>query len=393
MIVHFKRFFKRFSTVSKKVGAILSWAGVICEFNPFHNGHKFLLEKIKKEYADEIVCIMSGSFVQRGDIAIADKYLRTTSALRFGADVVIELPTPYALSSARIFADNGVRIAAQMNCDILCFGAENSLEELIEVAEQLEKESVNDTIRSEMQSGQYYPKALSTALGAEHAEIVNQPNNILALEYIKACRKYGIRPVAIPRKGVGHNEDATRDGVASASKIRELIQNGEPYQLLTPMAITHMSCIKSIEPAVLYRLKTITADELAKIADVSEGLENRIIEAAKQYNSLEEIYKAVKTKRYTMARIRRIVINAFLGVTSELQNTPVPYLRVLGIGSGMEGLFRSVKLPLVIKTRADCEKLDSTAKEIFEIDLRAAEAMNLAGGQIINEFTKGIIKL
>lgn len=365
---------------------------MICEFNPFHNGHKFLLEKIKQEYADEIVCIMSGNFVQRGDIAITDKYVRTEAALEYGADVVVELPAPYALSSAQTFAAGGVRIASELNCDRLFFGAENSLKDLTEVAELLENKQVNDAIRKEMKSGQYYPKALSSALGTEHAAIVCQPNNILALEYIKACRKYGILPVAVPRKNVNHDEGIIRDGIASASKIRELIQNGESYRMLTPMKITHPSRIKNIEPAILYRLKTISADELSAIADVSEGLENRIIEAAKRYNSMIEIYDAVKTKRYTMARIRRIVLNAFLGVTAALQNTPVPYLRILGMKSGTQGVFKPASLPLVVKTKADYDKLDKTAKAIFDVDLRAAEAMNLSSGQCLNEFTKGIIK-
>jgi len=366
---------------------------VICEFNPFHNGHKFLLENIKKNYGDDIVCIMSGNFVQRGDIAITDKYERARAALENGADMVVELPTVYALSSAQIFAENGVHIAAAMNCDTLFFGAENTISDLKEVTGLLENKLVNDKIRAAMKSGQYYPKALSLALGEKHADVINQPNNILALEYIKACAKYGVLPIAIPRKGPNHDEDAIVNGIASASKIRELIEDGETYKMLTPMEISDPCNIKSIEAAVLYRLKTITPEELANIADVSEGIEYRIIEAAKEYNSLSEIYDAVKTKRYTMARIRRIILSAFLNITAEIQNSPVPYLRILGIRSGLEGVLRGAKLPLIVKTKADYEQLNSSAKEIFNVDLRAAEAMNIARAtQPINEFTQGVIK-
>ncbi len=373
----------------------MSRAAVICEFNPFHNGHKFLLEKIKAEYADEIVCIMSGNFVQRGDIAITDKYTRAKAALQNGADIVVELPTVYAMAGAQTFAENGVRIAAATNCDRLYFGAENSINELNEVVELLENERINEKIHAAMKSGEYYPKALSMAVGAHYAEIINQPNNILALEYIKACKKHGIAPTAIPRKNVNHDEDIIRDGIASASKIRELIKNGEPYQLLTPMEIPHACTVKSIEPAILYRLKTISAEELRQIADVSEGLEYRIIEAAKQYNSITEIYDAVKTKRYTMARIRRIILSVFLNITAEMQSTPVPYLRILGIKSGSEDLLRGAKLPLIVKVKADYEHLNQiSAKEIFNADLRAAEAMNLArSSDPINEFTQGVIKV
>lgn len=369
-------------------------AGVICEFNPFHNGHKFLLERIKTEYADEVVCIMSGSFVQRGDIAITDKYARAKAALQNGADIVVELPTVYAMSGAQTFAENSVRIAAAMNCDRLYFGAENSLNDLNEVAGLLENKVTNDKIHAAMKSGQYYPKALSMAVGKQHADTISQPNNILALEYIKACQKHGIMPIAIPRKNVNHDEDVIRDGIASASKIREMIENGESYKLLTPMEISDPCSIKSIEPAILYRLKTISAEELRKIADVSEGLEYRIIEAAKLYNSLSEIYNAVKTKRYTMARIRRIILSAFLDITAEMQNTPVPYLRILGVKSGLEDLLRGANLPLIIKVKTDFESLNQiSAKEIFDVDLRAAEAMNIArASEPINEFTQGVIK-
>lgn len=368
-------------------------AGVICEFNPFHNGHKFLLEKIKSDFHDEVVCIMSGNFVQRGDLAITDKYKRAQAAMENGADLVVELPTVYALSGAQTFADNGVHLAASLNCERLYFGAENSINDLSEVAGLLENKLINDKIRTAMKGGQYYPKALSMALGEKNAKVVEQPNNILALEYIKACQKYGILPIAIPRKGVNHDDTDIVGNIASGSKIRELIENGEAYKLLTPMEITRPCSAKDIETAILYRLKTISPEELHQIADVSEGLEYRICEAAKQYNSLKEIYEAVKTKRYTMARIRRIVMAAFLNISSAMQNTPVPYARILGMKAGLEGMLRGARLPLIVKTKTDVDALNSSAKEIFNVDLRAAEAMNLASSQTLNEFTQPIIKI
>lgn len=373
----------------------MSRAAVICEFNPFHNGHKFLLEKIKTDFRDEVICIMSGSFVQRGDIAITDKYARAEAALKNGADIVVELPTVYALSGAQTFAENGVHIAAAMNCKRLYFGAEDTINDLKEVAGLLENKLINDNIRALMKDGHYYPKALSLSVGEKHAKVLEQPNNILALEYIKACQQYGIMPIAIPRKGAQHDDDVIRDGIASASKIRELIENGESYKLLTPMEITDPCNIQRIESAILYRLKTMTAEELHHIADVSEGIEYRIIDAAKHYNSLSEIYKAVKTKRYTMARIRRIILSAFLDITADMQNTPVPYLRILGVKSGLEDLLKGAKLPLIIKTRTDYESLNHySAKEIFKVDLRAAEAMNICrNDQPLNEFTQPVIKV
>lgn len=388
MIVHFILFFKSFP----KVGENMRRAAVICEFNPFHNGHKFLFEKIKNEYADEVVCIMSGNFVQRGDIAITDKYTRTKAALENGADIVVELPTPYAMSSANIFSKNGVRIAKSLNCDMLCFGAEDSLDTLTNMVDILDDDRTNDRIQTAMRNGQYYPKALSLAVGKAYAEIISKPNNILAFEYIRACRSYDIEPVAIRRKGVDHDDTKVCGDITSASNIRGMITKVEDYRQFTPMTVNHPCSLEKIESAILYRLKTITAKELAQIADVSEGLENRISEAAKQYNSLSEISESIKTKRYTMARIRRIILSAFLSITSEIQNTPVPYLRILGVRSGKESVLKNAKLPLIVKTKTDVNKLDNSAIEIFSVDLRAAEAMNLAGGTIINEYTQGVIK-
>ena len=158
------------------------------------------------------------------------------------------------------------------------------------------------------------------------------------------------------------------------------------------MKIEKPASLSALENAILYILKTSTPEQLASLADVSEGLENRIIEAAQKYNSTEELLNAVKTKRYTHARLRRILLYALLGITAEIQNTPVPYVRILGVKERMENLLQYTALPLIVRAKADYEKLDNSAKEIFNIDLKATQAMNLARDEHINEFTQGIIK-
>ena len=388
MIVHFQRFFKSFP----KRGVKMTRAAVICEFNPFHNGHKFLLKKIKEDYHADIVCIMSGSFVQRGDIAITDKYARTEAALLNGADMVVELPTVYAVASAQIFAENGVRLAAELGCEYLCFGAENSLNKLNVLVTALDDPGIQAKIAAGMKAGAYYPKALSNALGEPYAAIIDKPNNILAIEYIKACRKYGVSPVAIPREGVDHDADTPAGNIASASCIRGLIHNGEPYDRYTPMTIDKPVALSAIEPIILFKLKTIDKDELALMPDVSEGLENRIYDVSIQYNSLKEILEQIKTKRYTMARIRRILISTLLDITKELQSTPVPYIRVLGVKKDKTELLRSDELPLIVDVRRGYNALDNSSKEIFNIDLKASEAMNIATKKSLNDFSRGIIK-
>lgn len=390
MIVHFERFFKCFP----KRGVKMPKAAVICEFNPFHNGHKILLENIKREYGADIVCIMSGSFVQRGDIAVTDKYARTAAALKNGADMVVELPTVYAVGSAQVFAENGVRIAADLGCDLLCFGAENSIKELYSVVNALNDTKIQSRIAMNMKAGAYYPQAVSGALDPDAAQILGKPNNILAVEYIRACEKHGVTPVAFPRTGADHDEAAPVGNIASASAIRDMIRSGEPYGSYTPMAAEHPAFIEAIEPAILFALKTIDKDELALLADVGEGLENRIYDAAIRYNSIEEISTQIKTKRYTMARIRRILIYALLGITRRLQETPVPYIRILGVGKNKPELLKSSDLPLIVDVKRGYDELHFSQKEIFNIDLKAAELMNIAQrNHINNEFTRGVIKL
>jgi len=366
-------------------------AAVICEFNPFHNGHLFLLEKIKREYADEIICIMSGNFVQRGELAITDKYERTKAALSHGADMVVELPTVYAVSSARTFADNGVKLAHELGCELLCFGAENSILELNDALQQMDLPKTQEKIAALIKDGCSYPRALSQALVAPYSDIIAGPNNILAIEYIRASRQYEMIPIAIPREGVDHDSDLVSGRYASASKIREMILNGEDYLSYTPCCVASYAAAGALVSVILYRLKTASAEELAALPEVSEGLENRLKEAASQEATLRDILTAVKTKRYTMARLKRIAVYALLGITKQMQATPVPYIRVLGIKEQSRNLISSHTLPLIVDVRRGFNSLNNSAKEIFSIDLRAAEAMNIARKTTVNEFAHGLI--
>ena len=353
-------------------------AAVICEFNPFHNGHKFLLEKIKQEYADSIVCIMSGNFVQRGDIAITDKYARTQAALEHGADMVAELPTVYAAAPAHVFADNGARLAKALGCEMLCFGTEDPLTNLKRVSDACRSPQTQQRVAEEMKAGSYYPKALSDALGGQDAQIIKKPNNILALEYLTACERYGLTPIAIPRMGVGHDDTQVAGEYASASRIRELICGGEAYDRYTPMVIEKPAVLSTLEPVILFKLKTMDKDEIAQLPGVGEGL---------------EITEQIKTKRYTHARLRRILVCSLLDITKRLQEMPVPYARILGFRRDSADLLQSSELPLIIDVKRGYEELHYSSKEISNIDLKAAEAMNIARKTSLNEFSHGVIKL
>lgn len=379
----------------------LKIAAVISEFNPFHNGHKYLIEKIKNEHADCVVTIMSGSFVQRGDIAITDKYTRAKSAIENGCDLVVELPTVFALSSAQNFAKGGVQIAKALNADKLCFGAENAdIKTLIEISEILNSVNFNLKLKEHLSKGEYYPKAVSQALGdicsKEYAGILNGPNNTLAIEYIKALKGSAISPVAIKRKGAQHDSEITSSSIASATHIRKLIHENKDYSSFTDIDIASTTDIKKIESAILYKLRTMSKDELLQLPDVSEGLHNRIFEYSRKSNSLEELYLSIKTKRYTLSRLRRIIMCALIGISSDISDNVAKYVRVLAMNDkGAQIIKNCTTLPIVAKVKKDYEKLDFNAKQMFDIDVRASEIFNLALSncpQYQNDFSAQIIK-
>ncbi|MCH5303716.1 MAG: nucleotidyltransferase [Ruminococcus sp.] len=382
---------------------------IICEYNPFHNGHKYQIENIKKHSDNAITAIMSGSFTQRGDIAIIDKFKRAEVAIKNGVDLVVELPTVYACSSANCFAKAGVRIAGAIGCtDELCFSVEDyNPELLIEVAEKFEEEDFNEEIKLNMQNGDYYPQAVEKAFkklySNELSDIVTKPNNILAIEYLKALKGTDIKPYIIERVGIGHDSSECTENMASASNIRKMILKGEKTESFIPKPTPDFSYpadIKRLEKIILYKLRTMTANDFAELSDVSEGLENRILNSVRNSNSVEEIIDDIKTKRYTHARIRRIIIGALLNIKADMPKRNVPYLRVLAFNEKGEKLLSEIKksgnLPLITNVSDGYKSLDENAREIFDIDLLASDIYSLATDKISKcreDFTKAIIKL
>lgn len=376
-------------------------ASVISEFNPFHNGHKHLVDTIKKEHADCVVAIMSGNFVQRGDVAITDKYNRAKVALQNGCDLVVELPTAFALSSAQNFALGGVEIAKALNSDMLCFGAENDdTTMLTEIADVFYDDNFKEKIKEYISSGDYYAKAVSKAvsvvLSQEHSDILSKPNNTLAVEYIRALKGSAISPIAIKRIGAEHDSSITTETISSATNIRNLVLESKTYDNFTNMVIDNPAYIKNVETAILYKLRTMSEDDFLNISNISEGFENRIYDACRNSISLEELYENLKTKRYTLARIRRIVMNAFLEIDKTLIKKENLYVRVLGMNEKGAQIIKSTSLPLVIKVKQDYEKLSNNQKALFDIDVKASELFPLALNKKVqskNDFATQIIKI
>ncbi|MDO4459898.1 MAG: nucleotidyltransferase [Clostridia bacterium] len=391
-----------------------SVSGIICEFNPFHNGHKYLIEKVKEETDGFVVCVMSGNYVQRGEAAIIDKYTRTETALVCGADLVIEMPVQYTASTAEKFAECGVYLLDKLGCvDNIYFGSEcGDVRKLRELSSYLLSEKFSETLTETKSVNESFAssreKAVLKDFGKEYADIIGCPNNILGIEYIKAVLnlKSDIEPKTIQRTGAEH--DAEGDGeISSASHIRKLIRSGDNFRELMPEHSYEL--VKSriaenkapadmnyIERTALYRLRTMSADELKEYPDVSEGLENKIKEAACKAKNLDELYSLIKTKRYSHARIRRIVLSVLLDIKKTDMILP-PYIRVLGMNSnGLEMLrLKQNKIPFVTAYK-DAAKLGDNAIAQFELEARVDDIYSLCLPEISAGkayYTTSIIKV
>lgn len=369
----------------------MSNIAIICEYNPFHNGHKFQLESQKKALgADGAICVMSGNFVQRGAPALCDKWKRAKMALLGGADLVVELPTVFATQSAERFAYGGVKLADSLGVvDFLSFGSEcEDLDLLKKAAKAVCDNSVNEKIAELLKSGMSYPAARAEAAGKEFSQVLSEPNNILGVEYIKALNKIrsSITPVPIAREGCAHHADKPEGKFASASYLRECIEIGSDFENYLPEKSVEIlkednvfNNKKVLDNLITYLLRTLSIQELSKISDMAEGLEYRFVEAAKSCCSFDEIAEFVKTKRYTKTRIDRILINILLSIKKDDIEQEPCYIRVLGFNEKGKEILSDIKkkseLPIITKV-ADAD-LSVVGEQMLQKDIYATDIYSL----------------
>lgn len=370
--------------------------GVICEYNPFHRGHALHLEKARAlSGADYVVCIMSGSVTQRGVFARHDKWTRARMALENGADLVIELPVRFSGAPAEEFASGGVQLLSALGVAThLSFGCEAQALPLLAAAKALlsdESPEFKEALRRGLDQGLPYPRARALAAqqvsGEENlAELIALPNASLAIEYLRALPQH-ITPVPVVREGSGYH-DGNLTELSSATAIRAALDRGDLLQALAAVPSAQLleqaqlrgdyHEEEALTQALLYRLRTMTAEELAQIAGVEEGLEHRFLAAAKTACTRDELILAVKSKRYTYARLSRICTNILLGITKDFvqKNAALSYARVLGFRRDAQGLLRAIKenasIPLVTKA-ADYDRADP----LFALDVRAQDLWSL----------------
>ena len=376
-------------------------AGIVAEYNPIHNGHAHHIQQTKDAdgacRATHVVAVMSGNFVQRGGPAVMPKADRVRAALSCGVDLVLELPVPWAMASAETFATGAVGVLDALGCvDDLSFGSEcGDLRLLNKVVDALESERFSVLVRYYCDGGVSFPaarqKAVREIAGERVAEVLALPNNTLGIEYIKAIRRMnsGMKPFTVARMGTPHDGMLPIGEFASASYLRELMMAGRLDTAMRFMpaearAILHRAVAdghapadeKPAQRAVLAQLRRLSKEEISRLSGISEGLENRIYDSIRQCGGLQELYDSIKTKRYTMTRVRRIVWSGFLGLTDDMASLPIPYIRVLGLnGRGEEILSvikRSGRLPLLSRP-SQLSGLSEGARRVFETECRAAD--------------------
>lgn len=312
--------------------------GIICEYNPLHLGHAGQIRRIRQTLGGDtaVVCLMSGSFVQRGAPAVYPKSVRAAAALQSGADLVLELPVTYALSSAEGFAMGGVEILSRL-CTRLCFGAECGSEDaLMSLARGLLSPGFPSALRTFLDQGLSFPAARQQALHALglDAGLLSSPNNILGVEYCKAILTLGcaMSPLVIHRPGDYHAQ--TADPCApSATALRRMVVQGQSIRSYVPTELFQNAPVHTLaagERAILARLRTMSEEEFSALPYGGEGLWRKLMHESRRQPDLESILAAVKSKRYTRTRLDRMVMCAFLGIDQQTMSAPAPYARILG---------------------------------------------------------------
>jgi len=372
-------------------------AGIVCEYNPFHKGHLYHVEKTRQAGADMIVCVMSGNFVQRGECAFLDKRIRAEAAVCLGADVVLDLPVPWAVSSAENFARGSISLLKQFGVDVVSFGSEcDDKQKLLFAAKSVDDKKVIALTKEYMSQGLSYPLSLSKSVsklyGGEIADIISSPNSTLAVEYIRQILKYeGMDFLPVKRKGAAHDSNDTEGEYLCASKIRQDIFADERLFSALPEQSACLlraesekgfaPCLmKNNERGILSSLREMSITELQKYISDEKGLAGRIYEGVRTSVSLDELYEKVKSRNYTHSRVRREVLSAYLKIEKHLATETPPYIRILAVSEKGLSLLAAAKknsaLPIVTK-HGEMQNLNEKSKQIYELQCSSTDKFAL----------------
>ncbi len=379
-------------------------AGIITEYNPLHTGHTHLIKEIRRRLGEDaaVICVMSGDFVQRGDFAVVRRQARAKAAVCSGADLVLELPLPWAVSSAERFAEGGVQtLLATGLVTTLAFGSEcGDGAALGRVAAALRSEAFPSLLRQELGRGDGFAAARERAAGIllsqEDAALLQSPNNTLGVEYCKALLRHAapVQVLTVPRSGAAHDAEPAGGEHASASAIRRALEAGRREAALSMMAPAMAAAYQEeeaagrapvfgavCERAVLARLRGMEEADFAALDEGREGLYRRLYAASRTAVSVQELLETAKTKRYAYARLRRMVLWAYLGLDPHAFPETPPYLRLLAANQTGRQLLSRMKttatLPILTKP-ADVRRLGAEAQALFAQEARAVDLYTLA---------------
>ena len=410
--------------------------GIIAEYNPFHNGHSYHIQNTKAQTgADFVVAVMTGNFTQRGNTSVINKWEKTKMALNGDADLVIELPTIYSISSAENFASGAVKILNELGIvDTISFGMEaDDVSTLNNIANVLVNEppEYKAILEHELGKGNSFPKARENALMMylndikRYANVLKGSNNILAIEYLKALKKQksSLVPFGVKREKVYYNSTKIIDEYASATGIRNLLLHNqlEEVRKVVPAKSysillnnlrqgTYVLDIIAYNDEIIYKLRSMTVKQIANLPDVSEGLEYLIKDVSNKTNNLIELINGIKSKRYTQTRIQRILLYALLGITKndmELSKKITPYIRVLGCSEKGKMLLSQInskakvitslkKYEVSNKNKRFCIGKQKALNRMLEIDKLATDIYTLGykkDSKAGLDYTKGLILL
>lgn len=375
-------------------------AGIVAEYNPFHRGHAWQIGEARRRLGEDtaVVAAMSGSFVQRGDFAVLSKHARAEMALLGGVDLVLEIPTPWAAAGAEAFALGGVSLLAATGVvSHLVFGAEKAdTAALRTAAEVLEHPAYPELLRSQLSTGITFAAARQNAaerLTGRDCALLSQPNNNLAVEYLRALRALGssIEPLALPRVGAGHDSGILEEYSSASALRREILAGGDVSGLLPGGTLEVLKreteagrgpvSMTGAEKLILSRLRMMGEEEFRPYDGGGEGLYHRFYAAVRAAASLEELLALAKTKRYPLARLRRMVLHSFLGLPPLEKGESPPYIRVLGANSRGRALLKTMRetasLP-VITQPGEVRELGERAQKYFDLESRCTDQYVLA---------------
>lgn len=347
--------------------------GIICEYNPFHNGHLYHIKKIKEMYNDSIIIlVLNGYFLQRGEISILSKKDKTKIALEHGIDLVVELPFVYGTQSADVFASNSVDILNQLKVDKVVFGSEcNDIDKLRKIAEHQinNKETYDIEVKKHLKNGLNYPTAMAKAL---NMEFEFNPNDLLGISYLKRIieKKYTIESITIERTN-NYLDILSNDSIISATNIREKIRNNidiSPY--LPSSSLEKIIDINYDKYFELLKYKIISEHDLSIYLDVDEGIENRLKKVINDAKNIDDLIKKVKSKRYTYNKISRMLIHILIGLTKEDNKSLNDcYIKILGFNTTGKKYLNTVKkeLNLTVDKNSKIYKYEIICAYIYDM--------------------------